>query len=285
MIKPILTYASDFWGCLKFPQNNPIETFQMKVLKQILGVHKQTTNLGVLLEVGRTTLDLECIKLGIKNWERIRKNNANSLLIASYNDSKIEQLPWILGVKGILEKNGLLSLFINEYSHGPVFIYKKLFKTLVDQFHQNALASIGSEGSKLRTYALIKTNIGMEKYLNEIKHVTMRIQMTKFRISNHNLMIEVGRYQGVKADLRFCPFCQNHVESEIHFLIECPTYEHIRILVFNKIASKNPFFKYLSKEDKFLFLLTCENNYQIASFILKCFELRNFLSVKPKSTD
>ena len=27
-------------------------------------VQKQTTNLGVLLELGKTTLDLECIKLG-----------------------------------------------------------------------------------------------------------------------------------------------------------------------------------------------------------------------------
>ena len=55
MIKPILTYASDFWGCLKMPKNNPIETLHMKVLKQILGVQKQTTNLGVLLELGKTT--------------------------------------------------------------------------------------------------------------------------------------------------------------------------------------------------------------------------------------
>ena len=29
MIKPILTYASDFWGCLKLPKNNPIEVFHM----------------------------------------------------------------------------------------------------------------------------------------------------------------------------------------------------------------------------------------------------------------
>ena len=49
LIKPILTYASDLWGCLKIPQTNPIENFHMKVLKQILGVQKQTTNLGILL--------------------------------------------------------------------------------------------------------------------------------------------------------------------------------------------------------------------------------------------
>ena len=70
LIKPILTYASDYWGCMKLPKkDNPIEIMQMKVYKQILGVNKQTTNLGVLLELGRQTLDVYCNKTGIKNWE------------------------------------------------------------------------------------------------------------------------------------------------------------------------------------------------------------------------
>ena len=73
LIRPILLYSSDFWGCLKLPKNNPIETLHMKICKQILGVHRQTTNIGVLLELGRMSLDLEGIKLGVKNWERIRK--------------------------------------------------------------------------------------------------------------------------------------------------------------------------------------------------------------------
>ena len=46
MIKPILTYASDFWGCLKMPKNNPIETLHMKVLKQTLGVQDKPLIFG-----------------------------------------------------------------------------------------------------------------------------------------------------------------------------------------------------------------------------------------------
>ena len=63
LVKPILLYASDFWGCLKLPKNNPVENLHMMICKQILGVQKQTTNVGVLLEIGRIPL---------KNWERIR---------------------------------------------------------------------------------------------------------------------------------------------------------------------------------------------------------------------
>ena len=80
------------WGCLKLPQNNPIETFQIKVLKQVLGVHKQITNIGVFLELGRIPLDIECVKSGVKNWERIKKEQANRLLMASYKDATITDL-------------------------------------------------------------------------------------------------------------------------------------------------------------------------------------------------
>ena len=40
--------------------------------KQILGVQKQTTNIGVLLELGRVPLQNFAIKAAIKNWERIK---------------------------------------------------------------------------------------------------------------------------------------------------------------------------------------------------------------------
>ena len=56
LIKPILLYNSDFWGCLKMPANNPIEIMHMRFCKELLGVQKQTSNTGVLLELGRVPL-------------------------------------------------------------------------------------------------------------------------------------------------------------------------------------------------------------------------------------
>ena len=122
----------------------------------------------------------------------------------------------------------MLSLFINEYPDSPNFIYKKLQQTLTDQFHQNAFATIRDESSKLRTFALAKTEIGIEKYLIEIKNTNIRTQLTRFRLSNHNLMIEIGRHKGLARDQRYCPFCQNLTETEIHFLLNCSLYDTMR---------------------------------------------------------
>ena len=47
--------------------------------------------------------------------------------------------------------------------------------------------------------------------------------MSKFRLSNHRLMIEKGRHNNRK-----CPFCLTHIEDETHFLINCPIYSSIR---------------------------------------------------------
>ena len=50
----------------------------------------------------------------------------------------------------------------------------------------------------MRTYGLIKSEIGEEPYLRIVKNVKDRISMTKLRLSNHKLMIEKGRHQGLE---------------------------------------------------------------------------------------
>ena len=154
MIKPILLYSSDFWGCLKLPKENPLENLHMSFCKQLLGVQRQTTNIGVLLELGRIPIDIYAIKFSIKNWERIKAKHANDILIASYNDAAKENLPWLSNIKGILEGKGMLNLYINSYENNPTFVNKKIFQTLSDEFHQHSFQNIHREQSKLRTDAL-----------------------------------------------------------------------------------------------------------------------------------
>ena len=284
MIKPILTYASDFWGCLKLPTHskNPVEIMQMKVFKQILGVRTQTTNLGVLLELGKCTLDLECIKFGVKNWERIRKGDANSLIVDSYKDASKEGLPWISGVEEHLERNSLHYLFTNMFPNRFPFIHKKLHKAMIDQFNSDALSSIRNPENKLRTYGLFKLEVGRELYLSEIKNKKIRTQLTKFRISDHNLMIEKGRHKGVHKDLRFCPFCQGTVEDELHFLINCPTYKYLRKPVMDSLSTENVDVTPIT--EVFITLMT-NHTTEVANFTQRAFELREFLLYQPKQLD
>jgi hypothetical protein len=50
------------------------------------------------------------------------------------------------------------------------------------------------ENGKLRTYLKLKRNFGFENYLHILSDFNQRKSFTKFRISNHKLKIETGRY-------------------------------------------------------------------------------------------
>ena len=109
--------------------------------------------------------------------------------VPSYNDALLEHLLWITNIKHALENNGMLVYFINSYDSKPLFISRKIYVTVSDEFHQNAFQIIRNVRSKVNPYSIVKTEIGFESYVTKIKNTTKRGEMTKFRLSNHNLMI------------------------------------------------------------------------------------------------
>ena len=139
LIKPILLYASDFWGCLKLPKNNPIENLHMMMCKQILGVQKQTSNIGVLLEIGRNPLCIYAVRFSVKNWERIRLGIGNEVLIGAYREDEVS---WDSSIRRLLESNGMLNFYVdNPISEFP-FIYKRIYQRLYDNFLETSLRTI-----------------------------------------------------------------------------------------------------------------------------------------------
>ncbi len=294
LVKPIILYCSDFWGCIKRPRTgatanmyeymckyNPIEKLYTSICKQILGVQKQTTNIGVLLEMGLGPLYLHAIKFAVKNWERIRKGNANELLTSAFRESSNSNLPWTNEVRSILEVIGMPNVYLNDHSDKPVFAYKKVFERMTDIFHQNSFEKISSGEHKLRTYAIFKKHVGIENYLVNVKNISERKHITKFRLSNHRLMIEVGRHKGLIKEERFCPFCPDKVEDEYHFLVECTTYREQREHFLGPILRLIPNFSDFSTTDK-IEILMCKMDNNICKYISNCMDIRAFLESKPK---
>ena len=251
----------------------------MMIYKHLLGVQKQTMNIGVLLELGRVPLSLSAMKMSIKNWDRIRRGEANELLITSYREAVEKNLKWVFTIKETLEVNGMLNSFLGYDINGLFPVYRTLFQRLSDQFHQRAFENIRNEGCKLRTYSLFKTETGMEKYLVNINNIEKRSKVIKFRLSNHTLEIEKGRHKKIPKELRFCPFCLQCVESEIHFLFHCPEYVHLRERWFE--ATPEIVLQY-NLEQKLYFFLS-KMNQETVQFITSSLDLRQFLLAKHKT--
>ena len=161
LVKPILMYMSDFWGCLKMPKNNPIDLIHSKFLKQLLGVQTQTSNIGVLLETGRIPISLYAKRNCIKNWGRIALNkNCNVLTGMSYDNMLKNDIMWYNSINTSLAQIGLQYITYGGYTNQSP--HNVFFKRVIDIFHQNSFAEINSENSKLRTYKLFKTSIKQE---------------------------------------------------------------------------------------------------------------------------
>ena len=279
MIRPILLYCSDFWGCLKPPKNNPVERLHLSFCKQLLGVSKQTTTDGVLLELGLFPLPLQATKMAIKNWERIHNLKANPMIIASHIDAMQGDLPWEASIRETFNKNGMLDTFLAKRDNplnNKVSIANLLLKRQVDQFHQTSMDAIG-QSSKLRILSLLKQNPGKETYLTEINNPNHRCAMAQLRLSSHTLEIERGRYNNTPPEKRFCTYCKDMmgrevVENEEHFVFDCPLSEELREnLISNLVAHKT----HLSDEKKLVYILSNKNGIKTtAKYTFLAFEHR-----------
>ena len=69
--------------------------------------------------------------------------------------------------------------------------------------------------SKLTFYSTFKTDHNLEKYLIVIKDPHKRKCLSRFRVSNHNIQIEIGRCENIPREERLCKICNSgEVESE-----------------------------------------------------------------------
>ena len=136
------------------------------IYKQLLGVQKQTADVGVLLELGTVPLSLFSTKLCIKNWERIRKGKGNSILIDVFKHSDDS---WDSHVKNVLGLYNMNSFYENIHPRRMhPFIYRKLLVKMSEKYYEESFKAVKDESSKLRTYALFKTEVGLEPYLLDI---------------------------------------------------------------------------------------------------------------------
>ena len=73
---------------------------------------------------------------------------------------------------------------------------------------------------KLEFYKVFKDEYSTSDYLHKLRNYNERQNLVKFKISNHKLMIELGRYQRdhIPRESRLCPLCKsNQVENEYLF--------------------------------------------------------------------
>jgi hypothetical protein len=100
-----------------------------------------------------------------------------------------------------------------------------------------------NETSKLYICSKIKSELKLENYLLFFSNFKMRQLFTKFRVSDHSLEIESGRYKNITREERKCKNCNlNEIGDEYHFFLKCSANHSLRNNLFNKIILNKPDF-------------------------------------------
>ena len=245
---PLIMTKKSFGGAdkaLSFWETFKLETLNQKIGRIVLGVHKKSSRLGVLGELGRFPLFIKGLCHVLKYKAHLSKITDNTSLVGmtvqemkTNNDpdlktwwGRTEKLEDLLGIK--------YSSFHNIKAVGNMI--KKCVKSKFEIFwlksiNKPALGTDVQKGNKLTFYAKLKGCFKKEPYLDLVPNRSQRCDLTRLRISSSHLGVEVMRYQRpyVPPDERYCKYCRpmeddlgdlvGHKDDEYHFLANCGTF-------------------------------------------------------------
>ena len=271
LIKPILLYSSEVWETFIENEpdkwdNNDIEKVYKRFLKQILGVNSSASTPMVRGELNRHSLQEEILRRNINYAKYIYEKEDIMIVKQAYTHElsrSIESKTFFSTMQKHTAKiNTMASTTLHPYADPFVNIYELEPKTLRmvtnELFHDEWKLKLESS-TKADTYRLIKDNMGFEPYLMHVNRKE-RVAMTKLRISDHKLMIEVERHKRPvpPREERTCYMCNTKVEDEIHFMTDCKLYG-AKDIFWQRIYTDFPQITNLSNEEKFIFIMTQED--------------------------
>ena len=276
-ITPILLYASEVWGA--FINRNwtewekmCIEKVHTQFLKRLIGVNRATTNAMVRGELGRHSLLEQITTRNLKYLNYIETKEDNCLIkqAAIFEKSRTQSLNLYSISKDYKNRDqntdfeGMSKKQVNNYIRDS---FDDEWRTYLNNY------------SKADTYKTFKNTVNLESYLTSLTSRKLRVKLSKFRLSDHPLMIEKGRHCKpiIPREQRFCPICPNNVESEKHFLLSCQLFKDNRDLFYETFRMLVPNFENLSMDEKFTYIMSQEDltmNHILAQTIYDWMEYR-----------
>ena len=278
MVVPIVLYGSEIWA----HHDNLIEMverLQLKFCKYLLKAKPSTPTCMVRGECGIYPLRNKIRYNIMAFWTRILCGKQSKLIYQMYcalhqlHSDKMYTSPWIANVKRVLEMCGFPIIWIRQSEIDRAVKAKILYliqSSLDDQFIQEFHFSIQNSPSCI-LYKFIKTDFGLEPYLNSLSDV-YRTTLCKLRLSNNKLEVTKGRYNGTPRINRLCRSCNSSkIGDEYHLIFECDKFQTLRDKYILNYFTKRPnMYKVCNLINM---KQNATNNFKFVKFIHECFRL------------
>jgi len=267
-ILPILEYNSEIWFSEK--ENSDLERIQLNFLKNMLSVRCQTSTTAILTDTGRFPLLIRQHSSALKYLDRLRSLDCPVLL------HKCLEIQLKLREKGSPCWLSRLSKISDSLDIDLMNCdVKRAIVSLFDQAKDKMMFDINDSTKypKLRTYKTFKTEMRLEPYLNFGLPKSIYTSIARFRLSSHNLSIELGRHKRpyVPPEDRICEKCNlNLVEDEFHCLMMCTKWTDLRVKLFEVACRTIDGFLVLKHSGQFHEILTSKNidlNFALGKFL------------------
>ena len=204
-----VTFNCETWGNATLTK---LEKQYCNILKSMLGVNKIVCNEIVYVELGLPTLESVIRKGQWTFYKNILVKNDWPMLRYIVNQSRTHHSNFIT------HYDNLIKTYVSAEE-----ITEKSMADIRDSINQKALQG----RSKFCKY--LEINPGLDKpniYESDIPTYKLH-QLTKLRVGNHQLQIEIGRHYPTKPrEERLC-IC-SEIEDENHFLKFCYLYKEVR---------------------------------------------------------
>ena len=183
----------------------PVEKLYYGAIKALLGVRSTTCNDLCLVEVGFQNLVQQKQKEFFMKLLQERKGMNDDPFLAAFKLAKDNGTALYFYIDKLMEnKNNLIQESLSEL--------KRKITT--------------SDRSKIITYRHLNPTLEKCNLYNLEIPEFVRMNITRLRLSSHNLKIETGRWSRIPRDSRLCE-CQK-IQTESHIIEDCILTRHIR---------------------------------------------------------
>ncbi len=230
-VEPVISYGAEIWGSF---DSCVIERVQYKACRYFLGVHPLCPLPALIGDMGWLPCKYKRIKQLCNYWNRMMRMGNDRLTKKVFlYDLEACNNNWCHDFYIICEKLDIVNRFDNRDLIRFDDIKDKITFIANDQWSKNV-----NSKPKLRTYKTFKYAIGPEPYVSGYLSRFKRSLLAQLRSGILPLNIEVGRFRNIKLEDRICSLCPlNVVESEQHFILECPVYTDFRIILIHSITN------------------------------------------------
>ena len=141
MVKPILLYGTEVWGCENV---DIIDQFYLKFCKSLLDVKQTTPSVMIYGELGTTPLNLKIKSRVLSFWYRIVNGSKDKLCYKLYQLMHyLHDSDWIKTVNNTLNTLGLSDIWLSHDTFYSQAAFKNKVKTRISgQFKQEWKSNI-----------------------------------------------------------------------------------------------------------------------------------------------